>query len=296
MTKHLFMPMLLTLFDEGGTAGGEGVTASPQGNDTQSVEATQDVAETDAVDLDAEFDDLIKTKYKDAYNKKFKEGIDKRFKNNKVDGERLKEAETVLTRIGQMTGVNDTSDLSKLMESLDNIDSSLEDEAFDRGIPVETLREIKKLERENAKYLAEENARREQEQVQAQMNQWMQEAEECKAFYGQEFDLDRELNNPEFKTLLEVGYPVRRAFEAAHFDDFSRGLLQFAHNETAKNIANNIKAKGMRPSENASHTSSPVKASVDISKLTDADMIKINKGINAGVVKDPSDFAKVLGK
>lgn len=260
-------------------------TAKPEAKQTEETE-----------DKNAQFKKLIKGEYKDVYNKMFKDAINERFKNNKVNEDRLAKAETVLARVAQMSGNSDTKDLDALMSRLDDIDPTLEDEAVRRGMSVEALREIKKIERQNAEYARQEQQRKAQEKVNLQMQEWNNQAVELKNLYGDRFNLDEELKNDEFRGLLEYGYPMQKAFEVCHIDEFVGSAMQYASTNTSKQIAQDIKAQGNRPVENGLHNNAPVKSTVDINKISVDDWNKITDLVVQGKVKNANEALKYLKK
>lgn len=294
-----FIPILLQLFDGEGGGTSEGTQAGASVADSKGTNAQQ-VADADAgvqqtdEDIEAEFEELIKGKYKNAYGKRFKEGINKRFKDNQATEQRMREADAVLARVAEMTGNTDTQDLAGLLSRLDDIDPHIQEEAIDRGIPVETLREMKRLERER------NEAERAQQQMQAdiqaqqQYQQWQQEASECKSLYGDSFNLEAELANEDFELLLKCGFPMRKAFEVCHIDEMVGGAMQYAARTTQTNIANDIRARGNRPTENGMRSNAPIKSSVDISSLSNDEMDIINKKIASGEIKTPADIPKYI--
>lgn len=297
----LFNSFNLRLFDGEEGAGDTQGVESPLGSqaaDTEQLANAQPKAKQveKTVDKSAEFKKLIKGEYKDVYNKMFKDAINERFKNNKVNEDRLTKAEAILTRVAEMSGNSDTSDLDALMGRLDEIDPTLEDEAVRRGMSVDALREVKKIERQNAQYERQEQARKADEQVKIQMQEWNNQANELKNLYGERFNLDEELKNDEFRGLLEYGYPMQKAFEVCHIDEFVGSAMQYASQNTSKQIAQNITAQGSRPVENGLHNNAPVKSTVDINKISVDDWNKITDLVVQGKVKNANEALKYLQK
>lgn len=297
----LFNSFNLRLFDGEEGAGDTQGVESPLGSqaaDTEQLANAQPEAKQveKTVDKSAEFKKLIKGEYKDVYNKMFKDAINERFKNNKVNEDRLTKAEAILTRVAEMSGNSDTSDLDALMGRLDEIDPTLEDEAVRRGMSVDALREVKKIERQNAQYERQEQARKADEQVKIQMQEWNNQANELKNLYGERFNLDEELKNDEFRGLLEYGYPMQKAFEVCHIDEFVGSAMQYASQNTSKQIAQNITAQGSRPVENGLHNNAPVKSTVDINKISVDDWNKITDLVVQGKVKNANEALKYLQK
>lgn len=290
----------LRLFDEGTSAGdgnAQGVESSPN-SQTAAGQQTQNNAEPNAktVDKDAEFKKLIKGEYKDIYNGLVKKAIDERFKNNKVNEDRLSKAETILSRVAQMSGNDDTKDLDALLNRLDEIDPNLENEAVQRGMSVETLREIKKLERANKQYQEAENQRQADIKAYNQMQEWNNQAKELAGIYGDKFNLENELKNEDFRGLLEYGYPMQKAFEVVHLDELMSNAMQYASSTTSKNISANIQAQGSRPTENGLKGNAPVNSTVDFSQISSDDWNKITDLVVQGKVKNASEALRLIRK
>lgn len=288
------IPFKLTLFDGEGQGAEGGQSVSSDLDSTADAKANADA--NNEPNLDKEFDELIKTKYKSQYNNKFKAALDKRFEKSKATEQRLSEAEAVLTRVAEMTGNTDISDLQSLLGRLDSIDPNLEEEAMERGMPVDVLREIKAIERKNAQLEKAEQERIQQAQAQAQMEAWIEQANNCKALYGDLFDLDVELQNDEFKSLLEMDYPMQKAFEIVHIDDMVTGAMQYAARTTKTNIANDIRARGSRPSENGKHSNAPVKTSINYNNISSNDWNRITNLVVQGKVKNVQEAISFLNK
>ncbi|MBQ6937122.1 MAG: hypothetical protein IJN36_01255, partial [Clostridia bacterium] len=122
---------------------------------------------------------------------------------------------------------------------------------------------IKRLIAENT-YLkrnreAEIRAMRERAQAQKLRAQ----VEETKKTYN-DFDLEKEIKNPEFARLLSVGVSVKNAYEVTNIDK----ILDKKGRDAQREVVNSIRAKGVRPVENGSSPTSGVILSSDISKLT----------------------------
>ena len=162
------IPMLnLQLFAEGagagdgGTAEGAGATAPVAGvqkgmkNPLADVkygkqEETAPVAEvTTAPDMSAEFEALIKGKYKEQYDARVQDTVQKRLKGQKEIVEKYNALTPTLETIAKKYGV-DASDIEALNKAIDEDDSYYEQEAIEKGMTVQQLKEVKKMERENA--------------------------------------------------------------------------------------------------------------------------------------------------
>ena len=219
--KTDFIPMLsLQLFAEGGagdggTAEGQGVTAAaalPQtkgekGNPLASVkygiqEESAPAAEvqTATPDRNAMFEQLIKGEYKDLYDAKVQDTIQKRLKSTKETVDKYNALSPTLELLGKKYGV-DASDTEALIKAVEEDDSYYEQEALEKGMTVQQLKEFKKMERDNAALKAQMQEAKRQEDGKKLYAAWMQQADEAKKVYPS-FDLRAEMNNPKFVDLL----------------------------------------------------------------------------------------------
>ena len=274
----------LQLFAEGGdggtgTEGANGSTGSLASSQTQITDGDGTTATT--IDRNAEFEKLIKGEYKDLYDAKVKDTIQKRLKSTKETVDKYNSLTPMLETLGKKYGV-DSTDAEALIKAIDEDDSFYEQEALEKGITVEALKDIKKMERENAtlkRQMEELNAK---ENADRQVAAWMQEAESVKAIYPS-FDLGVELQNPKFIDLLNVpGVDVRTAFELTHKDDIIAGAMQFTAKTVEKKIADKIMANGSRPAENGMNSQAASLTKSDVSQLSKDDILDIQRRVARG--------------
>lgn len=229
------------------------------------------------------FDDLIKGKYKSEYEAKIKESIDKRFKNQTDNGQILDKLEPLFRTLQSRYGIEGNLDVDQLVNALENDNSLYEQEAFQRGIDVETLKQLKKLEAENTMLKKNDALRLQSQKEQEQYNQMMVEANELKATYPG-FDLDAEMQDPEFGRLLAVGIPMRTAYEVKYKDQIMSNAMQYAVNRTASNLSASVQSGIKRPTENGSSSmaSTASTGTLDPSKLTKKDFEDLKRRAERG--------------
>ncbi len=75
-------------------------------------------------------------------------------------------------------------------------------------------------------------------------------AAEIVAMGYKDFELSREMENPTFKALLNGGVDMLTAYQALHFDEIMDSSVRFGAETAAKQMADNIRFKVGRPSEN----------------------------------------------
>lgn len=206
----------------------------------------------------AEFERLIKGEYKDLFDERAQQMIDTRFKQTKTLEAQAKALEPMLEMLASKYGV-DGSDVNALSKAIQEDDSYYEEEAMKKGLTVEQLKHMKRIERENAEFrrAAEEQQRRaNRERVHAE---WQEQSEACRRMYPG-FDFRSECEHPEtgqrFARLLGSGVDVKTAFEVVHKDDLIGGAMQYTAQAIQQKTVNDIRARGMRPSENGGSGSS----------------------------------------
>ncbi len=300
-----FIPMLnLQLFadggagagaGDGGTAEGQGVTAAaalPQTKGEknnplagvkygiQEESAPAAGVQTAAPDRNATFEALIKGEYKDLYDAKMQDTIQKRLKGQKETVDKYNALQPVLEILGKKHGV-DASDIEALTKAINEDDSYFEDEALERGMSVQQLKEIKKMERENADLKAQMEEAQRQENGKKLYSQWMQQADEAKKVYPS-FDLRAEMNNPKFVDLLRSNIDVRTAYEVLHKDEIIPAAMQFTAQTVESKLAKSIASNGARPSENGMSSQSAAVVKSDVSQLSKADRAEIIRRVQRG--------------
>ena len=284
--NSFLMTLDLQLFAEGGS--GDGGTGSEGTTGATEAAAVSQTSITDAdgttatnIDRKAEFEKLIKGEYKDLYDERMQDTIKNRLKGQKEIVDKYNALTPMFETLSKKYGV-DASDPEAIMKAIEEDDSYYEEEALEKGISVEHLKEIRKMERENAelkKLRDEQNAK---EAAEKRVAEWMEESKQVQAIYPQ-FDLRSEMQNPKFVDLLRVpGVDVRTAYELTHKDEIIAGAMQFTAKTVEKKIADKIAANGARPTENGLSSQSASLTKSDVSQLSRAEILNLQKRIAQG--------------
>ena len=268
--------MDLRLFDEGGEGGSPAQTTPQTG--TQPGDTGSDPAPRD---LEAEFDSLIKGEYKDTYDKRVQGIVKDRLKGSKQTEASLREAREVMALMGERYGLDGT-DAKALRTALENDRQYLETEAMEKGMSVDQLAEMKRMERENRTFRQQMEQQRAKAAFDEKFRGWTEEAAGLKEVYP-ELDLLREFENPNFIRLLDSGVGVKAAYQAIHFDELLSGAMAHTAQTAQKKVMDSVKANGARPAENAATGAAGVSAGMDVSKLTKAQ----RREIAEQVMRDP---------
>lgn len=259
-------------------AGGEITQKEPEASATTN---TQDQRK-------AEFERMIKGDFKDLFDERVKQNIDARFKQVKsleAKARRAESFEPVLEMIANKYGV-DVQDAEKLVKAIEEDDSYYEDEAMQKGLTVAQLKEIKRIERENAEFRRAAEERKKQENADRIYSRWQQEAEACKQMYPG-FDLQSECSSSEtgerFLGLLKAGVDVGTAYEVIHRDEIIGGAMHYTAQKVQQKVVNDIRTRGMRPSENgASGTAAATITKADPRSFTRKDRDEISRRVMRG--------------
>ena len=311
MTKHFILRLDLQLFAEGaggsgggtgaeGTSGVTGVTAVSQSKGVKSNPLAdvvygkqEDAAQTADVqkgttgadvvqqpDRNAEFEKLIKGEYKDLYDARVSDTIQKRLKSSKETVDKYNALSPTLELLAKKYGV-DANDAEALNKAIEEDDAYYEDEAFEKGMTVQQLKEIKKMEKENAELKRQMQEKTTKEKGAQLYAQWMEQAEKTKAYYPS-FDLRTEMQNPKFVDLLRANIDVRTAFEVMHKDDILPAAMQYTAKAVEKKLTDKIIANGARPTENGISSQSAAVVKSDVSQLSKADRDEIKRRVARG--------------
>lgn len=168
-------------------------------------------------DRNARFEELIKGEFKDLYDARVQDTIQKRLKGAKETEAQLESLKPTLEILSKKYGV-DASDIKALSKAIEEDDSYFEEEALQKGLSVEQLKEIRKMERENAQLKAEMEESNRRDSANKLYAKWMGEAEQTQAIYPS-FNLEAEMQNPRFLDLLRSNVDVRTAYEVLHKDE-----------------------------------------------------------------------------
>lgn len=244
---------------------------------TATAQASQ-VAQPD--DRNAKFEELIKGEFKDLYDARVQDTIQKRLKGTKETVEQYEALKPTLEILSKKYGV-DASDIKALSKAIEEDDSYFEEEAMEKGISVEQLKEIRKMERENAQLKAQMEEADRKDSANKLYAKWMGEAEQTQSIYPS-FNLEAEMQNPRFLDLLRSQIDVRTAYEVLHKDEIIPAFAQHTAKVVEQKLTNKIIANGARPIENGNSSQSAVLTKSDVSQLSKEDRQEIARRVARG--------------
>ena len=304
-TNNMYPAINLQLFAEGGAAAGDGgatagtgvtgAAAVPQTKGEKNnplanvkygkqevaapVAGVQETAQP-TEDRQAAFEKLIKGEFKDLYDAKMQDTIQKRLRGTRETVEKFEALSPTLELLAKKYGVK-VDDIEGLNRAIEDDDAYFEEEAMEKGVSVEHLKEIRRMTKENEmlrKQMQEQSAR---DNASKQYAAWMEQGEKTKAVYPS-FDLRAELQNPQFVNLLRSNVDVRTAYEVLHKDEIIPAAMQFAAKTAEQKLANKIIAGGARPTENGNSSQGAAVVKDDVASLSRADRKEIIRRVQRG--------------
>jgi len=284
----------LCMFDDGGAEGGatgaaaeatpaaEVILGKPAPDQRQSVQEDAPKQQSPTTpDRAKAFDELIKGEYREEYAQRTQKMIDARFKAAKATEARMNALQPVLESLSTRYGLDMTAAdfAQQLQGKLDADTGWLEDEADRRGMTVEQLRQEHAANAELTALRAFKATMEAQQRTGEIITGWQEEAAQLQQIYPS-FDLAAELadNSPtrdRFVSLLQApNVSMRDVYEIIHKDELLGGAIQHAVQTTQQRVTDNIRARGMRPSEAAagSQTKATQVRNADPSTWTPAQM------------------------
>lgn len=212
------------------------------------------------------FRELIEGEYKDQYTEEFQKSFNRRFADNKVMEQTIADQKPILDMLLQRYNIAD-GDMKKLQAAIEEDNSYWQEAADKEGLTVEQYKAMNKLQRENAELQKLRQRQQGEQQAQAQLARWMQEAEGMKELYPG-FDLRTEIQNRDFQGLLKSGVPVQKAYELMHMEEIKQAAARNAAQTASAQMQANLKAKQSRPSENGTSSKSAAIVKNDVHSLS----------------------------
>lgn len=276
-----------------GTAGGTAQTAASKGSALSAVQygkqgddspetagVTQGSVEVSPDDRAARFEEMIHGEFKDLYDARMQDTIQRRLRSSKETVDRYNALSPVLEMLGKKYGV-DASDTSALAKAIEEDDSYYEDEALERGVTVEQLKQIKKMERELGELRREKQDADMRRKADEDVSRWMAQEKEARAVFPN-LSLKEEVQNPQFLSLLKSGVDVQTAYFAVHSRELVPQAMAYTAKTVERNIASGIASGRSRPAENGTQSAASAVVKSDVTQLTKADREEIARRVARG--------------
>lgn len=227
------------------------------------------------------YDDFIKGEGKEFYAEDTQKIVSKRVNDFKAMEDKIGKLQPFMDALADKYNLS-SDDLDGLMKAIQGDRDFFVEAAAEAGMDnPDTYRKFREAQRraqtlENAQKArdAAEEASRRQSFVEQKLQAWQNEADGVKAKYPN-FDFEKDSADPQFMSMLRSGVSVEAAYRALHHDEILAGAVSNAKAETEKNLVDNIRAKGSRPAENGTSSTSGFTYKSDVSKLNKADRAEI---------------------
>lgn len=299
MSKYL--NLMLQLFADGGDGGtgAEGTTGVTEtaavsqtrkatnplanvkyGKQEEAAPPPEEPKQTATPDRNAEFEKLIKGEYKDLYDARMQNAIRGRLKATEDTVNRFNALTPTLELLAEKYGV-DANDVEALNKAIEEDESFFQDEALEKGMTVQQLKEFRKMQRENADLKRQMSDQQTKERAEMLYASWVDQGEKTKTVYPS-FDLKAEMENPRFVDLLRNNIDVRTAYEVLHKDEIIPAAMQFTAKTVEQKLTNKIIAGGQRPTENGMNSQGAAVVKSDVSQLSKADRQEIIRRVQRG--------------
>ena len=254
----------LQFFSEGAT---ESVTSeqetgagvySDAGNDTENASKSED------------FEKLIRGEYKEEYSRRVSQIVKNRLKNAKANEEKLSALEKKVEELKKDKSEEEKEeDVSEIQGEADLPQKK------DEGIEADTQTDAVNTD-------TEENEGENPEISEEEIEILAGEIVKTKEIYPN-FDLKRELRNPEFRSLISIpGMDMKKAFEISHHEQIISSAMQYAATAAQNKLALSTASGMQRPNEAVQENTSCVIIENVPAGLTKAQRADIKKRVRRG--------------
>lgn len=286
----------LQLFSDGAGAGAAaagaamgaetGSTGQPAtgNNNAEGAAGSTTGAESTAEQSQVEtFDDLIKGRYKQDFDAKVQSIINKRFKGAREAEASMNKLSQGISALGTYYGLDVESPdfLDSLNSKIMDDEKLYEKEASERGMNVEDVKRIRRMEQENRALKMQNMREKEERQREEFYRGVINQVPEVQKIYPQ-FDVDAEMANEQFFNLVRNGVGLRNAYEVIHSSELQAARDAIIAQKAQEQLSNSVRANGMRPNE-VNHNSAP-DFGRDIKNMTRAEVKQIIRRAERGEV------------
>jgi len=214
----------------------------------------------------------FKDEFKDLYGAEVESIIKGRFKKYTGIEQQLAQQIPIIESLIEQHGTND---LSKLLDIVQ--ENTLGDLADKEGLTIEQAKEIVKLKNENKRFKNKFQTEEQEQIINQRVAQWYKESDVLKQTYS-DFSLQEWANNAQFMGLLEANIDVKTAYEICNLNNIKAKTAK----EVEKSVIENIKVKGIRPTENGLNQTPGVIIKSKVEEFTRKDRAEIARRVAMG--------------
>lgn len=263
--------------------------AEGSGSENGEGEAGEEAKKPSPAERRKAFGQMMSGEYKDLADEMMQNAVQIAAQNLEASPEMRGLLEAIAEKYG-----TDATDLTALTDAIRNgvvkDDAYFEKIAMEKGISVKTAREMDKLETQNRRLTAQQEAAAQMQkaaqerariaQIQAR---WDAEAEALKAKYP-EFDREEVLANPEVEKMMRAGCSMEAAYRAAYFDRLMARQTAATAQQTEQGVLNRVQQRASRPAENGTRPGGAVQTHLDVEHMSRKDREALEKRVLRGEI------------
>lgn len=263
--------------------------AEGSGSENGEGEAGEEAKKPSPAERRRAFGQMMSDEYKDLADEMMQNAVQIAAQNLEASPEMRGLLEAIAEKYG-----TDATDLTALTDAIRNgvvkDDAYFERIAMEKGISVRTAREMDKLETQNKRLTAQQQAAQQMQKAAAErariaqiQAKWDAEAEALKAKYP-EFDREEVLANPEVEKMMRAGCSMEAAYRAAYFDRLMARQTAATAQQTEQGVLNRVQQRASRPTENGTHPGGAVQTHLDVEHMSRKDREALEKRVLRGEI------------
>lgn len=263
--------------------------AEGSGSENGEGEAGEEAKKPSPAERRKAFGQMMSGEYKDLADEMMQNAVQIAAQNLEASPEMRGLLEAIAEKYG-----TDATDLTALTDAIRNgvvkDDAYFERIAMEKGISVRTAREMDKLETQNKRLTAQQEAAAQMQKAAAErariaqiQARWDAEAEALKAKYP-EFDREEVLANPEVEKMMRAGCSMEAAYRAAYFDRLMARQTAATAQQTEQGVLNRVQQRASRPAENGTHPGGAVQTHLDVEHMSRKDREALEKRVLRGEI------------
>ena len=277
--------------DEKGSAGRESDSPADKGSGSENGEgeAGEEAKKPSPAERRRAFGQMMSGEYKDLADEMMQNAVQIAAQNLEASPEMRGLLEAIAEKYG-----TDATDLTALTDAIRNgvvkDDAYFEKIAMEKGISVRTAREMDKLETQNKRLTAQQQAAQQMQKAAAErariaqiQARWDAEAEALKAKYP-DFDREEVLANPEVEKMMRAGCSMEAAYRAAYFDRLMARQTAATAQQTEQGVLNRVQQRASRPAENGTRPGGAVQTHLDVEHMSRKDREALEKRVLRGEI------------
>lgn len=263
--------------------------AEGSGSENGEGEAGEEAKKPSPAERRKAFGQMMSGEYKDLADEMMQNAVQIAAQNLEASPEMRGLLEAIAEKYG-----TDATDLTALTDAIRNgvvkDDAYFEKIAMEKGISVKTAREMDKLETQNRRLTAQQQAAQQMQKAAAErariaqiQARWDAEAEALKAKYP-EFDREEVLANPEVEKMMRAGCSMEAAYRAAYFDRLMARQTAATAQQTEQGVLNRVQQRASRPAENGTRPGGAVQTHLDVEHMSRKDREALEKRVLRGEI------------